>query len=112
MKLPFLLELPGSDSVVFAVGPAFYYLTFAGAIVLVAIGLFFWAVAIRKPRKRKHRHHWRTSSRKNAPPESVEPKSSGRRRRSEPPRNPTLAETRGLPPLRDGHSDSTQHYQH
>jgi len=89
------------------------YLIYCGAITVVALGIFYWAVAVRKPRKRKHRHHWRSGSRKNSAPENPAGDASRRRRRrAELPRNPTLAETRGLPPLRDGQSDSTQLYQH
>jgi hypothetical protein len=112
MNLLSLLELPGSNGVIFATSNALYYLTFSGVMLLVVVGLFYWAASIRKPKKRKHRHHWHSASRKSPPAKPAETKSSRRRRRSEPPRNPTLAETRGLPPLREGPDNSTQHYQH
>ncbi len=84
------------------------YSIYCGAILLVAAVFFFWAVAVRQPRKRKHRHHWRTGSRKKSADPGPDAESAGHRRRSELPRNPTLAETRGLPPLRDQPDDSTQ----
>jgi hypothetical protein len=62
------------------------YLLFGLVFVGLAGAVFFWALVIRKPRRRRKRH-----------------------RRSRSTRNPTLAETRGLPPLRDDrrpdHSD-------
>lgn len=64
-----------------------------GAVVGV---IFLWAVFIRKPRReRRYKYH-------RAPrPQPTPPKSARRKRRSEPPMNPTLAETRGLPPVRE-----------
>ena len=55
------------------------YVIFSGALLLLAGLLVIWAVAFRKPRRKRRR------------------KSSSRR-------NPTLAETRGLPPFRDKHA--------
>jgi hypothetical protein len=54
------------------------YLLFGVVFVVLAGAVFFWALVIRKPRRRRKRHHRARST-----------------------RNPTLAETRGLPPLRD-----------
>jgi hypothetical protein len=53
------------------------YLIYGGALLLVAGIIFFWAFAIRKPRKRKRRHRHGSEQ-----------------------RNPTLAETGGLPPIK------------
>lgn len=54
------------------------YLIYLGALLVLAGAIFFWALVIRKPRKRKrrHRHHAREQ------------------------RQPSLAETGGLPPVR------------
>jgi len=90
----------------------FEYLIYGSALLVVAVGLFLWAGTVRKPRKRKERHHWRSGSPKHSIDLGAATKQRRRRRRSEPPRNPTLAETRGLPPLREGPEDPKQHYQH
>lgn len=82
------------------------YLIFIGAILLVVGIVALWAVYIRrKPRQRRYKYH-------RAPrnTELAEEKKPRRKRRSEPPMNPTLAETRGLPPLRDSRS-ANEHYQ-
>ncbi len=62
---------------------------------LVAL-LFLWAVFIRKPR-RERRYKYQRGPRSSSASNSK----SRRRRRSKPPMNPTLAETRGLPPIRE-----------
>ena len=80
----------------------------------VAIGLLavFWAVFIRKRKgEHRHRHHHHHRASESQSSTSVVPgdDSSGqvmqkrhrrRRRREHRPRNPTLAETGGLPPIR------------
>jgi cell division septation protein DedD len=92
----------------FALSTFMEYLLLIGAIVLVAVLVVFWAVAIRKPRsERRYKYH--RVPRGEAPPET---KRSKRKRRSEPPRNPTLAETRGLPPIRESGPGSNQDYQY
>jgi len=79
-------------------------LVLIGAVLLVAIAVMIWAVAFRKKRKRTrlyHRHH--RSSAESAASENSGKRSQGSRRRREGrerPRNPTLAETGGLPPAR------------
>lgn len=97
-----------------AVTTLIQYLIYAGAILLVAGGVMIWAVAFRKkPRTRRYRYHRHQSERSDS--KSVadsSPDKSERRRRSEPRRNPTLAETRGLPPIRGEESSSPEHYQH
>ena len=83
-----------------------------GALGLIILLVLYWAIAIRKPRRRHHRHHHRHHSRHwglnpDAPVEEEdEAEEKGgeqrhrRRRREHRPRNPTLAETGGLPPIR------------
>jgi hypothetical protein len=72
---------------VLAVRTLIEYLIYGGALLLVAGVIFFWALAIRKPRKRKrrHRHHGREQ------------------------RNPTLAETGGLPPIKSDASETERY---
>lgn len=84
-----------------------------GALIVVTFLVLAWAVFFRKRDRsnRKHRHEHR-SSRESAPREtsqgSQEPGSGEgrhrrkwrRRRREHRPRNPTLSETGGLPPIR------------
>jgi type VI protein secretion system component VasK len=82
-----------------------------GAIALVVLAVLIWAVYFRKRRRRRIRasHHHSGSHRESTPsaqqdaPARVEPHKRHRRRkrrRDHRPRNPTLAETGGLPPLR------------
>lgn len=68
------------------------YLALTGLVVL----LFLWAFFIRKPR-RERRYKYRRAPRSASTSHSK----SKRRHRSQPPMNPTLAETRGLPPIRE-----------
>ena len=69
-----------------------------GVVLLVVI----WAVFIRKPSSGRRRERGRLTT---APPADSKDGESGRRRRRRRSRsgsrNPTLAETGGLPPLRD-----------
>jgi hypothetical protein len=83
-----------------------------GSIGLVTLLLLLWAILVRKKRRRRHsHHHWHhhTSSQTDAPAAAqnedapVPPEKRRRRRHSRHrhrPRNPTLAETGGLPPIR------------
>ena len=79
-------------------------LVLIGAVLLVAVAVLIWAVAFRKKRKRMrlyHRHH--RNSVESAASENSRKRAQGSRRRREGrerPRNPTLAETGGLPPVR------------
>lgn len=85
-------------------------LVVTGAILLVAAGLVLWAVAVRKRHRRRsapHRPHYsHHSDEHTADEEGDESRHSShshrrrRRRREHRPRNPTLAETGGLPPKR------------
>jgi hypothetical protein len=93
-------NLPEALRVVREAGPDS---TGAYALVLMAVlGVLLlfvvWAVFIRKPGRGRRRERGRLTS--AAPPAEPGGKSRRRRRRSER-RNPTLAETGGLPPLRD-----------
>jgi ABC-type nickel/cobalt efflux system permease component RcnA len=76
------------------------------AALVGVIGLvLLWAVFLRKPR-RQHHHHSHHHSRAEDGSDTADSTSSPkrrkwrRRRRDHRPRNPTLAETGGLPPLR------------
>jgi hypothetical protein len=88
-------------------------LIIVGSLLAVSLAVFIWAAFFRKSSSRPHAHHHFHSHRPApAPPPDVTseaPKTSWfffrkrhRRRRQERPRNPTLAEAGGLPPIRDG----------
>ena len=80
-----------------------------GAIVLVALIVFFWVLSFRKSEKRRHKHHHRHHRKSYR--EQFQKTTDGikelirqhRRRshREHRPLNPTLAQTGGLPPLRE-----------
>jgi hypothetical protein len=82
-------------------------------LLAVVIGVLAWAIFIRKPhrRRRRHYHYPKHGNPASAPPTGQTPPPAGepvrehsrhRHRRSRHNRtlNPTLAETRGLPPVR------------
>jgi hypothetical protein len=78
-------------------------------LIIITLVVFGWAAFLRTPEEKSSRHHhWQQSKTGNA----EEPRRSRgmlsrlrrRRRRKERPRNPTLAETRGLPSLRGDES--------
>ena len=84
-----------------------------GAVAIVTLIVVIWAAFLRKtPRRHSHHHHHDYSAREeNNEMRSEETGSAEgeggrryrrkrRRRRDHRPRNPTLAETGGLPPLR------------
>lgn len=85
-----------------------------GAVALVSALIFLWAIYLRKkPRTHSHHHHHHhhhspSSEETLESLNSSDSEESGerryrrkrRRRREHRPRNPTLAETGGLPPLR------------
>jgi len=90
-------------------------LVFKDILVIVAVGLalglllLFWARYYVRQKKRRHRHHHERSVVSDPAPvpadeEDHDPRHDGRRRRrrrhrrDHRPRNPTLAETGGLPP--------------
>jgi hypothetical protein len=78
---------------------------FTGSITVVVIGAFIWVKVFHKKRKRRYEHP------KSAVQLSSPRKQKRRRRRSSPAANPTLAETRGLPPAREDHRAVAEHYQ-
>jgi len=89
-----------------------------GAVAVVTLFVLFWAVALRSRKRRHHSHHHHhhhhrePAAEPSQPLESETPEEEPReetgsrrrrrrhRRREHRPRNPTLAETGGLPPLR------------
>jgi FtsZ-interacting cell division protein ZipA len=84
-----------------------------GAVAIVTLMLVIWAAYFRKPtRHRSHHHHNHHESPEESDAEEYMASASAegeggrryrrkrRRRREHRPRNPTLAETGGLPPLR------------
>lgn len=81
-----------------------------GALAVVLLLVFAWALAFRHRRRRtarrEERRRRRHSFRQNATRSVAElreyVKQRRRRRRAHRPRNPTLAETGGLPPIRGG----------
>jgi len=87
-------------------------LTVLGAVALVALVVLFWVLSTRKDRKhgRKHHHHqhrkgYREQFKTNAGGIKELIRQHGHRhRREHRPINPTLAQTGGLPPLREADS--------
>jgi hypothetical protein len=63
-------------------------LIYFGALFLVALGFFAWAIIFRRQRRRRHSHY------------SPKPASKHRQPSEDRPRNRTLAEAGGLPPVR------------
>jgi len=67
------------------------FVIYGGAMLIVALGVFIWAVAFRRQRRqRRHSHHHhrsKSASRHHHQPEEL-------------PRPRTLADSGGLPPLR------------
>ncbi len=92
-----------------------------GAITLVTLLLLVWAAFIRRKRRRRHSHHHHqhhpaerraegpvASQKEDAgdPPEKRRRRRHSRHRHR--PRNPTLAETGGLPPIRTENPPESQ----
>ena len=79
-----------------------------GAIGLVILLIVIWAIFLRKQSRRRRSHHHfsetvhspRTSAAEDVPPPPETHHKRKRRRRKHRSRNPTLAETGGLPPVR------------
>jgi hypothetical protein len=87
-----------------------------GGLFVVLLVIVVWILCFRKPSSRHH-HHPRSRSRsaqRNETQEPAQPVVRKRRvRRSkyrQRPFNPTLAQTRGLPPLRDERQQSTSQF--
>ncbi len=78
---------------------------FTSSITVVIIGAFIWVKVFHKKRKRRYEHP------KSSTQLSSTRKLKRRRRHSETAAKPTLAETRGLPPVREDHRDAAEHYQ-
>jgi hypothetical protein len=97
---------PGRDGrPFFAMSRVMEYVLLGSAVLVVTVVAFFWAAAIRRrPSQRRYKYH---RANRDQPPPPPKPK---RKRRAEPPRNPTLAETRGLPPLREPPATADQPY--
>ncbi len=78
-----------------------------GALFLVISLVFGWAIFVRK-RRRRRKHHYHHPSKKprgdasdgSNSDEPAAKRKLRRRRRDHRPRNPTLSETGGLPPIR------------
>jgi uncharacterized membrane protein len=118
--LPFFLADADTDDILASWWRAMDPATHGGVLIFGAIGLVtllavVWAVFLRKRRHRRHSHHHshehsstpaealKEDGSASAPPTRRAWRRSRRRRRS---RNPTLAETGGLPPVRpEGPSD-------
>jgi len=82
------------------------FFIFLGAIAVVAALLFYWAFAIRKRknriRKYRHHHHPRPGYREQLKKVAAGIRQRrGKRHREHRPINPTLAQTGGLPPIRE-----------
>jgi hypothetical protein len=78
-----------------------------GAIVLVTLVVFGWAVYSNSHHHRRHSHHHRSKPAPGVVSEEAHgkktfwhPRRHDHRQREQLPRNPTLAETGGLPPVR------------
>jgi hypothetical protein len=89
---------------------------FCAFIIILVLAVFIWAAVVRKPSKRTvSRHHWKAKdgtpdqngTDNGSPPK---PRRRHKRRRPRKPLNPTLAETRGLPPVRDNPSTPPPEY--
>jgi hypothetical protein len=90
---------PGSSS---ATGPSPSLgdaLPVLGAALLVVSVIAASFALVFKLRRRRRRHE---SGRRTGAAASPKPETGSRIRRPQRPRNPTLAETKGLPPIRDG----------
>ena len=86
--------------------------TIFGALGLVTLLMLLWAIFLRRRRRRHHRHDYPLPERRqtaacpagqtgnSAAIESPRHRGWHRPRRPHRPRNPTLAETGGLPPIR------------
>ena len=81
-----------------------------GAITVVVLLALIWAAFVRKSKRHRKHHYPRARTERTATVESERPKEAKRRkfrrRRESRPRNPTLAETGGLPPVRSGPPES------
>lgn len=81
------------------------YIAIFGSLGLLTVLALVWAVYFRR-RHRHHHHHHHSAPNANAEP--AREKGRRRRRREHRPRNPTLAETGGMPPVREEESSDPQ----
>ena len=75
-----------------------------GAIAVVVLAVFFWALSSSSKGLRPHHHHSRhrkKAKRSRSSPEATETEKQSHRFHSRYPLNPTLAETGGLPPVHE-----------
>ena len=110
MKTIFLAGLLSDDPIpgFSGVGDAMKeHLILLGALLLVAVVLIAWAYLSRRTRRksarreeRRHRHSIKEAAKGVAEIHKYVKERQGGRRREHRPRNPTLAETGGLPPIR------------
>jgi hypothetical protein len=113
--LPFLADMDPDDLLAaqkqFMGSKLFEMVAMFGAVVLAVIIGATWAVLYSKKRKRRpHRHHQKeqpgyiskTTAKVAESEDEIKVRKKWRRqRRPHRPLNPTLAQTRGLPPMRD-----------
>ena len=91
-------------------------LIFCALIVVLVLAVFIWAAFLRAPAKRKTvRHHWKSKEGASGgngggPDSPPKPRRRHKRRRPRKSLNPTLAQTRGLPPVRDKQSTPPPSY--
>lgn len=78
---------------------------FTASLSIVIVGAFILVKVFHKKRKRRYEYP------KSSAQLPDTRKQKRRRRRSAPAANPTLAETRGLPPKREDYRDAAEHYQ-
>ena len=94
------------------ISPSFFIIV--GALLLVSGAVFVWAAFFRK--RRAPRYHYPRRDRAAGSPAEASPARWGlftrkrrRHRRRSRPRNPTLAEAGGLPPVRSGPENPDPH---
>lgn len=93
------------------------YLIIGGAVLLVTVVALVWVLVFRKTRKHRRVHHRHPhpaaeSSWSEKSGETKTARSRGERRRRGYPRQPTRAETGGLPPVRRPQSAPTDSLPH
>lgn len=97
---PFCAAAPGFGTAL-AMRTLVEYLIYLGAIILVTVIVALWIAASRQPLERHRREHHQHSLRRWLRRAFGRSHARKRRRRREHrKRNPTLAETGGLPPIR------------
>jgi hypothetical protein len=83
-----------------------------GSLIFISLLVFAWAVFVRKRRRRRERRHRHQHAHPPAATPAAATPERGwrkrrRRRREHRPRNPTLAEIGGLPPIRSEKTDDS-----